>query len=46
MFTPLATMLPTALTMLTPDALDSDEPIRLSEAELLVVIDEPSTATF
>jgi hypothetical protein len=46
MLTPLATMLPTALTMFTPDALDSVEPARLSEAELLVVIVEPSTAMF
>ena len=46
MFTPLATMLPTALTMFTPDALDSDEPDMLSEPELVLLIVEPSTAMF
>jgi len=44
MFTPLATMLPTALTIFTPDALDSEEPIRLSAAVLVLLIVDPSTA--
>ena len=46
MLTPLATMLPTALTIFTPAALDSAEPARLSEEVLVVVMVEPSTATF
>src|SRR6185437_5434305 len=44
--TPLATMLPTALTMFTPDAFDSDEPARLSEPAFVLLIVEPSTAMF
>ena len=46
MLTPLATMLPTALTMFTPDALDSAEPASESEAVEVVVIVDPSTAMF
>jgi hypothetical protein len=46
MLTPLATELFTALTIFTPDAPDSTEPIRVSEEDEFVVIVEPSTAMF
>ena len=46
MLTPFVTMLPTALTRFTADALDSAEPARVNESVLFDVIVDLSTAMF